>query len=211
MVRPPDPSRADRPQRALSTHERGRRRRRRVGAVLIAVALLAIIAFVGAVALFVTLLRAYVDPSSYAPYAARPTVITVIDGDTVLVRIGRERVSVRLLGIDTPETKDPRKPVQCFGREASQHTADLLPRGTVLRLEHDLEERDVYGRLLAYAWRESDGLFINLELVSGGWADILSISPNTLHADEFRAARDEARSAPRGLWRTCGGPGRPAA
>ena len=157
------------------------------------------------------MLQAWVDPASIAPYAAEPTVISVVDGDTVVVRIGRERVSVRLLGIDTPETKDPRKPVQCFGREASSHTAELLPKGTVLRLEHDREEYDAYGRLLAYVWRTADDLFVNLDLVAGGWADILSIAPNTLHAEEFRAARDAARAAPIGLWRTCGGLGIPAA
>lgn len=172
-------------------------------------------ALVGATALtflaFAWLLGEWVRTDSGGPYAAEPTVIHVVDGDTVVVRIGRDRVSVRLLGVDTPETKDPRKPVQCFGPEASHHTTDLLPPGTVLRLEHDLEEHDAYGRLLAYAWRTTDGLFVNLDLVAGGWADVLSISPNTLYADVLRAARDEARSAGRGLWRACGGPGRPAA
>lgn len=185
--------------------------RRRAGIVALgALVVLAIAATVAAVALFASVLRAWVDPAAIAPYAAEPTVIAVTDGDTVVVRIGRERVPVRLLGIDTPETKDPRKPVQCFGREASEHTAALLPRGTIVRLEHDVESHDAYGRLLAYVWRAADGLFVNLDLVRGGWADVLSISPNTFHADELRRARDEARSAGRGLWQRCGGPGRSA-
>jgi len=192
----------------------GRRRtgRRRAWIVALgALVLLAIAATIAAVALFASALRAWIDPAAIAPYAAEPTVISVIDGDTVVVRIGRERVPVRLLGIDTPETKDPRKPVQCFGREASEYTAALLPRGTIVRLEHDVESHDAYGRLLAYVWRAADGLFVNLDLVRGGWADILSISPNTFHADELRRARDDARSAGRGLWQACGGPGRSAA
>lgn len=185
------------------------RRRRRWAIGLALVTMLSLALLLTSVAFFAWVLRAWIDPAAIAPWAAEPTVIAVVDGDTVVVRLGRERVPVRLLGIDTPETKDPRRPVQCFGREASDHTASLLPPGTVLRLEHDLETHDAYGRLLAYAWRASDGMFVNLELVSGGWADVLSIAPNTLHAEQFRLARDEARAAPRGLWLACGGPGRP--
>ena len=165
--------------------------------------------FMGSLLLFFVLLSS-VAQNNNAPYAAEPTVIDVIDGDTIDVRIGYLRQRVRLLGIDTPETKDPRKPVQCYGHEASEHTAALLPRGTIVRLERDLEEHDAYNRLLAYVWRASDGAFINLELVTGGYADILSISPNTAHADEFRAAMLSAKSAGRGLWGQCGGPGKPA-
>lgn len=199
------------PPRPPSDLERRNRRRRRWAPVVAGLVLAALALFIGSVAFFLMVLRAWIDPASTAPYAAEPTVIAVVDGDTVVVRLGRERVSVRLLGVDTPETKDPRKPVQCFGREASIHTAELLPKGTVVRLEHDIEQYDAYGRLLAYVWRASDGLFVNLDLVEGGWADILSIAPNTLHAERFRAARDAARAEPKGLWSTCGGPGRPAA
>jgi len=186
------------------------RRHRRWAIGLALVSTLSAALLLASVAFFAWVLRAWIDPAATAPWAAEPTVIAVVDGDTVVVRLGRERVPVRLLGVDTPETKDPRRPVQCFGREASDHTASLLPPGTVLRLEHDIETHDAYGRLLAYVWRASDGLFVNLDLVSGGWADVLSIAPNTLHAEQFRVARDEARAAPRGLWSTCGGPGRPA-
>lgn len=197
--------------RVLSELERRNRSARRWRWAVAAAVTSIVVVSAASFAAFVWLLEAWIHIDSLGPYAAEPTVITVIDGDTVLVRVGRERVSVRLLGVDTPETKDPRKPVQCFGREAAHHTAELLPRGTVVRLEHDLEERDAYGRLLAYVWRASDGLFVNLDLATGGWADVLSIAPNTLYADVLRAARDEARAAPRGLWQTCGGPGRPVA
>jgi len=137
-------------------------------------------------------------------------VIDVIDGDTIDVRIGYDTERLRLLGIDTPETKDPRKPVQCFGREASEFTKRLLPKGTIVRLEQDLELRDSFGRLLAYVWRSSDGMFVNRELVAQGFADVLSIAPNTAHADEFRLALLGAKSTPIGLWAACGGPDKPA-
>ena len=165
--------------------------------------------FIGALGLFVAVLSSVAHPGSL-PYAAEPTVIDVVDGDTIDLRIGYSRERVRLLGIDTPETKDPRKPVQCFGREASERTARLLPKGTIVRLELDLEERDAFNRLLAYVWRAADGLFINLDLVAQGYADILSIAPNTGHADELRAAMNSAKTGSRGLWSACGGPGRPA-
>lgn len=204
MARTP-PLRRDRHAPPRTTHALSHRRSS------IAVALIGLcgaVLFAGSLVLFVLALGA-VARHGATPFATEPTVIDVVDGDTIDVRIGLRRERVRLLGIDTPETKDPRKPEQCFGRQASEHTADLLPGGTIVRLEADLEERDTYGRLLAYVWRASDGLFVNLALIQGGFADILSIAPNTAHADEFRAAMTIARSAPVGLWATCGGPGRP--
>lgn len=200
---------AHRAQRVPSKLEQHNARRRRSAGVVALIGVLGALLFAGSLSVFVVVLNTVARHSS-TPYAAEPTVIDVIDGDTIDVRLGYKRQRIRLLGIDTPETKDPRKPVQCFGHEASAHTAQLLPAGTILRLEHDLEEHDIYNRLLAYVWRASDGLFINLDLVTGGFADILSIAPNTAHADEFRAAMVAAKAAPRGLWQTCGGPGKPA-
>ena len=144
------------------------------------------------------------------PFAAQPTVVNVIDGDTIDVRVGRSTTRIRLLGIDTPETKDPRKPVQCFGPEASRRTAELLPKGTIVHLESDRETHDVFGRTLAYVHR-SDGLFVNLSLVTDGYADVLTIAPNGSHSAEFGAAAAAAKAAATGLWAACGGPGRPAA
>lgn len=137
-------------------------------------------------------------------------VDAVVDGDTIVVRVGGHREHVRLLGIDTPETVDPRKPVACFGPQASAATKHLLTPGTAVRLERDTEARDVYGRLLAYVYRESDGLFVNLELAKQGYADVLAISPNLTHADQFRAAVDDARATARGLWAACSAFGVPA-
>ena len=142
------------------------------------------------------------------PGAARVT--RVVDGDTLEVDLAGHDEKVRLLGIDTPETHHPTKPVQCFGAEASEHTAELLPAGTEVRLERDDEERDDYGRLLAYVYRSSDGLFVNLDLVQQGYASLLTIRPNVAHLTDLTAAESAARAHDLGLWGRCGGPGRPA-
>jgi micrococcal nuclease len=198
-----------RAHRVPSKLERHNARRRQSAGLIALIGLLGAVLFVGSLSLFVLILNTVARNSS-TPYAAEPTVIETIDGDTIDVRIGYKRQRIRLLGIDTPETKDPRKPVQCFGREASERTDELLPPGTIVRLEQDIEKHDAYNRLLAYVWRASDGLFVNLDLVAGGYADILSIPPNTAHADEFRAAMTAAKATPVGLWATCGGPDKPA-
>jgi micrococcal nuclease len=131
------------------------------------------------------------------------TVARVVDGDTVDVSIGGHQERVRLIGIDTPETKDPDRPVECYGPEASAITESLLPRGTAVRLERDLEPRDDYGRLLAYVYRGADGLFVNLDLARRGAAEVLSIRPNVAHAREIAAAVEDARRAHRGRWGAC--------
>jgi micrococcal nuclease len=135
--------------------------------------------------------------------AGQGTVIRSVDGDTVDVRIGGADERVRLLGIDTPETVDPRRPVGCFGKEASQRTAALIPPGTVVRLERDVEARDKYGRLLAHVYRVDDGTYVNLTLLAEGFATTLTIKPNVAHTDELAAASRAARAAKRGLWGAC--------
>jgi micrococcal nuclease len=129
--------------------------------------------------------------------------VRVVDGDTVVVELGGRETSVRLVGIDTPETVDPRRPVGCYGPQASAHTKQLLPHGTAVRLERDAELRDRYGRLLAYVRRSSDDLFVNEDLLAGGYAKVLSIAPNTTYAPRFATVEREARSAGRGLWSAC--------
>lgn len=128
------------------------------------------------------------------------TVERVVDGDTIVLR-GGERV--RLIGIDTPETKDPRREVQCFGEEASRRTSTLLPGGEKVRLVYDVERHDRYDRTLAYVYRASDGLFVNAALVRDGYASAYTYPPNVAHADELVALQREARDAGRGLWGTC--------
>jgi micrococcal nuclease len=127
-------------------------------------------------------------------------VAEVIDGDTFAIADGR---SVRLIGIDTPETKHPDKGVQCFGKEASSYTARLLPRGTPVRLVADVEPRDRYDRLLAYVYRVADGLFINAVLARDGYARPLTIPPNVAHTEQLDTLAAQARDQGRGLWSAC--------
>lgn len=135
-------------------------------------------------------------------------VLHVVDGDTVDLRFpdgSRERA--RLLGIDTPETVKPGTPVQCFGPEASARTKQLLPPGTAVAVQRDVEARDRYGRLLVYLWRRSDGRFVNRSLVLDGYARTLAIEPNDAHRADLATAADDARRAGRGLWGRCPPPG----
>src|SRR5437868_5865650 len=134
--------------------------------------------------------------------ADSPTVrvMAVVDGDTIDVTWGAGRERVRLLGVDTPETVDPRRPVGCYGPEASAFTHRRL-QSRAVRLRFDRQRRDRFGRLLAYV--EVDGRRFNDELLTGGYARLLVIPPNGRHG---RAMLDEelaARSAERGLWGAC--------
>jgi len=132
------------------------------------------------------------------PGSAR--VVAVVDGDTVdVVRAGR-RERVRLLGVDTPETVDPHRPIGCYGPEAAAFTHHSL-EGRTVRLSFDRQRRDRYGRLLAFV--DVDGRRFNDDLLTGGYARLLVIPPNGLHG---RAMLDEelaARLAGRGLWGAC--------
>lgn len=131
------------------------------------------------------------------------TVSQVIDGDTVHVSIGGRKEEIRLIGVDTPETVHPTKPVQCFGPEASAHTKELLPKGSRVYLVRDVESRDRYGRLLAYLYRAEDNLFINNELVFNGWARPFPYPPNTTLETLFAASAHHAESQQLGLWGHC--------
>lgn len=141
------------------------------------------------------------------PDGANALVQRVIDGDTIEARFvvdGRavdERV--RLIGIDTPETKKPGSPVECYGPEASARTTELLPPGTPIMVRRDTEPRDDYGRLLGYVYRTSDGLFVNETLLAEGFASKLSISPNDQLADRLAAVEAAARESGRGMWAFC--------
>lgn len=130
-------------------------------------------------------------------------VIRVVDGDTIEVRIAGVTERVRLIGIDTPESVDPRSPVDCFGPEASEAARALLPEGTQVRLVRDVEARDRYGRLLAYVYREADATFVNLVLAEQGFAEVATFPPNVSHTDDFVAAVAAARDERRGLWGAC--------
>jgi len=126
----------------------------------------------------------------------------VVDGDTVKVRLGHGEDTVRYIGVDTPETKKPGEPVECFGKAASAENEGLV-EGRRVELRFDAQRRDSYGRLLAYVHRLPDGLFVNAELVRRGLARPLAIPPNVAHADLFGRLQREARRSGRGLWEAC--------
>ena len=127
-------------------------------------------------------------------------VVTAVDGDTIDVRIGDETDTVRLLGVDTPETHHPTKPVQCFGPEAAAYTKARLEGRTVM-LEDDVEPRDLYGRRLAYVYL--GGHRFNDELIEKGYARLLVIPPNGSHARTMLAGELAAKRAGVGLWGAC--------
>jgi micrococcal nuclease len=145
------------------------------------------------------------DPAPDPEAAGRAEIVEVVDGDTVTVRLVGQTTDerVRLIGIDTPESVDPRSPVECYGKEASDRTRALLPPGTAVRLERDVEARDRYDRLLAYVHRAEDDLFVNLALVEEGYASVATYPPNTAHASAFTSAAADARRTGRGLWAAC--------
>ena len=132
-------------------------------------------------------------------------VTHVTDGDTIAVRFGNTTEKIRLIGVDTPETKHPTKPVGCWGPEASAHTTALLPPGTDVYIVRDAEARDKYKRLLAYIYRTTDNLFVNYELLAGGWGVPLSIAPNNAFESDFAAASYSAQQTNLGLWAHCRG------
>ena len=121
----------------------------------------------------------------------------VIDGDTVELENGER---VRYIGIDAPETVDPRKSVQCFGKEASLENKKMV-EGKVVRLEKDISDKDKYGRLLRYVYQGD--VFINLELVKRGYAHTYTYPPDVKDSALFLEAEKEAREAHRGLWDNC--------
>jgi micrococcal nuclease len=138
------------------------------------------------------------------PGGGAATITHVVDGDTIDVRIGGREERVRLIGIDTPETKKPNSPIECFGPEASAFTASLLPIGTRVRIERDLVGRDDYGRLLGYVYVDGPvDTFINMEIIRQGYATPLTIEPNSTYARDFANAAGEAEADGLGLWTAC--------
>jgi micrococcal nuclease len=127
-------------------------------------------------------------------------VTKVIDGDTIAVDVAGTRTTVRLIGVDTPETVHPTKPVQCFGKEASAAAVKLM-QDRVVRLEADSTqgETDKYGRLLAYVFLE-DGTHVNEQLLRDGYAYEYTYGDTYEYQETFKAAVEEARTAKRGLW-----------
>jgi micrococcal nuclease len=141
-------------------------------------------------------------PSTGPTVSVRPDltparVTRVVDGDTIEVEVNGTEYTVRYIGIDTPETVHPDKPVQCFGPEASARNKDLV-EGETVGLERDVSETDRYGRLLRYVWVGDE--MVNAALVRDGFAQVSTYPPDVRHQDMFLQLQREAREASRGLW-----------
>lgn len=128
----------------------------------------------------------------------------VVDGDTIELETGEK---VRYVGIDTPETKHPKKPVQCFGREASQKNKELV-EGKVILMEKDISDTDRYGRQLRYIYlpnpeASDEAIFVNEYLVEQGYALLLTYPPDVKYDTLLRDAEKRAREGKKGLWGAC--------
>ena len=135
----------------------------------------------------------------------RAQVVEVVDGDTMKVSLQGQEKTVRLIGIDTPETVDPRRPVGCFGKEASREAKKLL-EGKMVILQKDVSETDKYNRLLRLVFLPlEDGriLFVNDYLIRAGFAKIYTYPPDVKFNDQFMQAEKEAREMSKGLWDKC--------
>lgn len=142
------------------------------------------------------------ESATFGVEGERVLVTEVIDGDTL--KINNEQ-KVRLIGIDTPETKDPRKPMQCFGKEASNELKRLIDKKYVI-LEKDISETDKYSRLLRYIYLPLESgqvLFIQDYLVRGGFAKVLTYPPDVKFNEQLREAERSAKENNRGLWSKC--------
>lgn len=138
-----------------------------------------------------------IDESKYYP------VTDVIDGDTFKAKVDGRIITVRLLGINTPETVDPRKGVECFGPEASAEGKSLLTDHSVrLELNRNREEKDKYGRYLLYVHRD-DGLFYNEYMIQNGYAREYTVGKPYSLQTEFKVLESEAKAANKGLWGKC--------
>ncbi|WP_203362493.1 thermonuclease family protein [Bacillus sp. REN10] len=128
----------------------------------------------------------------------RGVVSYVVDGDTMDVLLPDHTTErVRMILVDTPETKHPRLGVQPFGPEASAYTKELLTDKEV-KLEMDVQERDRYGRMLAYVWL--DGELVNEQLIAEGLARVAIFPPNTKYVDRFEKVQKEAQKQKKGIW-----------
>jgi len=136
------------------------------------------------------------DFSAQAEYP----VVSVVDGDTITVQEGQKTVTVRLVGVDTPETVHSSKEPGYYGKEASLFVANLLKGESVYLVEDPNGDKiDRYGRKLAYVYRVPDGLFVNAEIVRQGYGQAYLQFPFS-YSRQFKALEDFARSAQKGLW-----------
>ena len=137
--------------------------------------------------------------------AQEATVVRLVDGDTVQLRgrgvgpLEAEPTRVRVLLIDTPEVHTER---ECFGQEAADRAAELLPDGSSVRVQTDRDPQDRFGRPLLHVWN-ADGVNVGEALIREGFAEVLFLRPNDRYLGAFEAAEREARTAGRGIWTAC--------
>lgn len=132
----------------------------------------------------------------YGPYQ----VIRVVDGDTIVVSIDCLEVKIRLIGIDAPESVNPDETKNTpFGKVSSDYLSGLLNSNTEVYLEYDTELKDKYERTLAYVYL-SNGTMLNKILVQLGYAEEMSVQPNTKYQNEFHDLQEEAKLARIGIW-----------
>ena len=132
------------------------------------------------------------------------TVVSIINSGAIEVQIpSGPVVTVRLLGVDAPDPKSPIQTVPCFEPEASARTAELLPVGTSVGLERDIQDSDQYGRIPAYVWPGDGKPMVNEQLIIEGFLKARSGSMNVRHAERFTQAQQIAQANGSGLWSTC--------
>ncbi len=140
------------------------------------------------------------------------TVTRVVDGDTLRVRYWGKEESIRLIGIDTPESRVNKKAkrdakrsgqdiktITSMGKKATKYVESMVKPGDLITIEFDAQQRDTYGRLLGYVYLPN-GKMLNEEIVKAGYANVMTISPNVKHKDKFLKAYKHARERKRGLW-----------
>lgn len=126
-------------------------------------------------------------------------MVRIIDGDTFEVEARAGKVTIRLIGVDTPEVSGG---AECFGTEATEFLRRLIGAERVV-LVYDADRTDRYGRTLAYVWRMRGKVFVNLRLVERGYATVLTVRPNVAYRERLEAAERLARLGQRGLWKDC--------
>lgn len=128
-------------------------------------------------------------------------VSRVVDGDTFVILVDKDKVKIRFIGIDAPESRKAgiRKQVQAFGAESKIFLTKYLSQKKV-RLEFDVQKLDRYGRTLAYVYLK-DGTFVNNDLVQRGYAKVSTFPPNVKHVAVFRKSEERARKKKSGLWK----------
>ena len=138
------------------------------------------------------------DKTIKAEYGRPIRVVKAVDGDTIVLVNGE---TLRYIGLDTPEEVDPRKPIQCYAKEAADENKKLV-EGKDIVFYKDISEKDKYGRWLGYVYL-TDGTFVNLELVKEGFAFAYAYTPDTSKKEIFKEAESTARLSGLGLWANC--------